>query len=487
MHTAAQRVDFTKRFHERPPRSACALLGSWPPAARAARPPGVAHFKSLPLVVLRRCRHLNPRLSWRAALPALVVVAGLGALPPTLHAESGNEDASPEPAAEPTPSAPHSEPKPEEPPRPPRVDLSQLRVVDGKAHAKTSTGELAELTLDVKLQAGAERLLRRAKPARGAIVVTHLASGKVLALAEVSRDKLGGGRLALSYAAPSASLFKLVTAAALLEHGKLAPGRTVCTQGGERRIDRQHLEAPKAGAALCAPFGSALGHSRNAVFAQLATRYLMRDQLAETAAQLGFDQPLAFDQPAHMGHVELPYGDLEFARAAAGFGETSLTPLGAAHLVSLVAQRGRASELLLVERAGAYQAPAKLRLGEQRIQRETARLLTRMMEITVSGGTSLEAFSRPDGKSHLPNIRVAGKTGTLAAKDGQTTSWFAGFAPSRAPQVAVSVLLVNDVVWHFKANEVARDVLRLVFAERPGVTDPFAPEAARRLTASATP
>ncbi|MBX3181071.1 MAG: penicillin-binding protein [Polyangiaceae bacterium] len=433
------------------------------------------------MAVLRRCRHLNPHLSWRAAVPALVVAAGLGALPPTLHAESSSEASAPEPVAE--PAGADAEPAP--PPAPPRVDLSSLQVVNGQAMAKTKDGSLALLTLDVKLQAGAERLLRRAKPHRGAIVVTSLTSGKVLALAELSRDTSGSGRVALSYAAPSASLFKIVTAAALLEHGKLAPGRTVCTQGGERRIERQHLEAPKTGAALCAPFGAALGHSRNAVFAQLATRHLMRDQLAAMAERLGFDQPLAFDQPAQMGHAELPYGDLEFARAAAGFGETSLTPIGAAHLVSLVAQRGRASELLLVERAGDYQAPAKLQLGEQRIHRETARLLTRMMEVTVSGGTSLEAFSRPDGKSHLPNIRVAGKTGTLAGKGGQTTSWFAGFAPSRAPQVVVSVLLVNDVVWHFKANEVARDVLRLVFANRAGVTDPFAPEAERRLTASA--
>jgi cell division protein FtsI/penicillin-binding protein 2 len=67
----------------------------------------------------------------------------------------------------------------------------------------------------------------------------------------------------------------------------------------------------------------------------------------------------------------------------------------------------------------------------------------------------------------LPGVRVAGKTGTLKPSDSDgAASWFVGFAPSRAPRVAVSVLLDNGPVWRRKAAEVARDVLRSYFAAR---------------------
>jgi cell division protein FtsI/penicillin-binding protein 2 len=109
------------------------------------------------------------------------------------------------------------------------------------------------------------------------------------------------------------------------------------------------------------------------------------------------------------------------------------------------------------------------------LQTSTARRLRRMMEFTIHSGTSRGAFTDPDGRSYLGNIRVAGKTGTLRPSvDGPTASWFIGFAPSRAPELVVSVMLDNSPVWRRKANHVARDVFRAYFHDAPGVTHPFA-------------
>jgi cell division protein FtsI/penicillin-binding protein 2 len=112
-----------------------------------------------------------------------------------------------------------------------------------------------------------------------------------------------------------------------------------------------------------------------------------------------------------------------------------------------------------------------------------------MMESTVSDGTSYRAFHDPKGAAFLPNIGVAGKTGTLTDPSSQRFyTWFTGFAPSHpievadgaAPdgksprQVAIGVLVVNDPTWAIKANVVAREVLRGYFAAQkvPGVTTP---------------
>jgi cell division protein FtsI/penicillin-binding protein 2 len=48
-------------------------------------------------------------------------------------------------------------------------------------------------------------------------------------------------------------------------------------------------------------------------------------------------------------------------------------------------------------------------------------------------------------------------------------SWFIGFAPSRQPEIVVSVMLENGPVWRRKAKQVARDFLRGYFQDRPGV------------------
>jgi cell division protein FtsI/penicillin-binding protein 2 len=108
----------------------------------------------------------------------------------------------------------------------------------------------------------------------------------------------------------------------------------------------------------------------------------------------------------------------------------------------------------------------------------TAQRLTRMLEVTVETGTSRAAFTGPDRKRYLPGIRVAGKTGTLRPGQGDetTTSWFVGFAPSRSPEVVVSVMLVNGSTYRRKANELARDLLRTYFRSHGRahtITDPF--------------
>jgi penicillin-binding protein 2 len=172
--------------------------------------------------------------------------------------------------------------------------------------------------------------------------------------------------------------------------------------------------------------------------------------------------------------VDLPYNDLEFARAAAGFQGSTFTPLGAAQLTYGIALGGRPARMSLVAESGDYVAPRRRQLLDRMMSENAAWRLTRMMEVTINGGTSLAAFSRDDGSSYLGAIRVAGKTGTLQRDEGgPTTSWFTGFAPSRKPRIVVTVMLQNGYVWREKANEVARDLLRVYFAGAPGVDSPF--------------
>ena len=55
------------------------------------------------------------------------------------------------------------------------------------------------------------------------------------------------------------------------------------------------------------------------------------------------------------------------------------------------------------------------------------------LEDAVAYGTAQRAA--------VENLAVAGKTGSLRTQSGKLVAWFAGFAPSRAPRVVVTVML----------------------------------------------
>lgn len=356
------------------------------------------------------------------------------------------------------------------------VELSKKRLVPAGYVAPAGSGT-ATLTLDPALQHAAERLLQDANPVAGAVVVADARNGRVLVWAERRRDARGPSVITTAKS-PAASVFKLVTTAALYETAKLTPSERVCIAGGSRAIERRHLDPPRAGDIRCAPFFQALGHSKNAVYAQLATHRLLRNDLIETAERIGFNGNVPFDVPAPVGTLEVPYNDLEFARTAAGFRGTTLTPIGGAYLAGVIANGGISPRFRIVERIDgepltlAEEPPARV-MGST-----TAHRLERMMEVTVESGTARSAFHDDLGNPLLGRVAVAGKTGTLhpseSARDG-AASWFIGFAPARQPTVIVSVLLENGGVWRRKGAEVARDVLRAYFAARgtAGVRPPL--------------
>jgi cell division protein FtsI/penicillin-binding protein 2 len=191
---------------------------------------------------------------------------------------------------------------------------------------------------------------------------------------------------------------------------------------------------------------------------------------------LGFNSRVPFDWPVPVGQLSVPYNDLAFARTAAGFQGSTLSPLGGAYLASVIAQGGLARRLRIIEHAGDFSAPRDPEPVGRVLSATTAWRLGRMMEVTVHSGTSRSIFNDEAGHNLLPGIRVAGKTGTLRPKgSAETVSWFIGFAPSRDPEIVVSVMLDNDRIWRKRAAEVARDLLRVYFHRRgkPGIIDPL--------------
>lgn len=401
------------------------------------------------------------------------------------------------------------------PPPPPLagLDLGTIDLKDQGATTPLPDKKTARLGLDPVLQRVADEILTMHHIPEAAIVMMDVETGKVLVYA--SHVEKGPKRdLVVTATAPAASVFKVVTGTSLVEHGNIGPDQRECYSGGEQRITAQDLVPDPKRDKWCTTLAGAMGRSINTVFARLALAHLKPTELEETAKALGFGASLPFDVPVQPSVAHFPDEPLGFARTAAGFWNTTLSPLHAAWLGAAIARGGEPVRPVLVTDVvedGKVRWTAPLGLAQKRIMKlDTAHAVTTMMESTVSDGTSYRAFHDARGRSFLPGISVAGKTGTLTDPSSQRFyTWFVGFAPSKEVvpiepnaegeepaqprKVAFGVLVVNEPKWTVKANVVAREILRAYFAEQkvPGVTPPHAPKAQAReggpSTTSTTP
>jgi penicillin-binding protein A len=265
--------------------------------------------------------------------------------------------------------------------------------------------------------------------------------------------------------APSASLFKVVTAAALLESRRVGLATRQCFFGGEHAIEEEDLLQDYRRDTRCTTFGEALGHSYNLVFAKLALKHLQPAQLRSMAEQVGWAAAPPADVPSAAGIVKIPEDPLGLARAAAGFWNARISPLSAMFLMQTIANRGQRVRLSRLDNGTGEVERVEEGLA---MRPATADALTHMLEVTVRRGTSAQVFYDEEEPNGGPLRRVvAGKTGTLiGGHPARMYSWFAGFAPSRKPEIAVAVLLANDVRWWTKGNAVARKFLKAWWEQR---------------------
>ncbi|HEY6099887.1 MAG TPA: penicillin-binding transpeptidase domain-containing protein [Anaeromyxobacter sp.] len=356
------------------------------------------------------------------------------------------------------------------PAEPPALGDRHLDPALGRFVAPLGEGR-AILTIDPRLQARLERSLAAYRVPWGATVMLEAGSGRVLALAEHSEAEPGRRGLALSAIAPAASIFKLVTATALLERG-VGVRDPVCYHGGRRRLQPRLLADDPRRDRRCVSLAQAFGHSTNVVFAKLADRDLDAPALRATAERFLFNVPIAFPRAVEPSPANIPDDPFGLANAAAGFGEVKLSPLHAALLASVIANGGLLVPPVLVDDvqgAALPSPPAPWRVVDEAVAAE----LGDMMRSTVTAGTARRVFRRAG--AGMRGVNVAGKTGSLAdPKPFRDYTWFIGYAPAERPEVVVATVVVNGRLWHARAPTVAKEALEAFFATRVATLPPGA-------------
>jgi membrane peptidoglycan carboxypeptidase len=205
---------------------------------------------------------------------------------------------------------------------------------DGRYYLERD-GALRTLTLDGALQDKLTRTLKEYRTPYAAVVVLETSTGKVLAMAEHSeRDPKMRG-LTTKAIFPAASIFKIVTASALLDSG-IKPEDTECFHGGKRRISERLLVDSRRDQ-TCYTLTTALAKSANVVFAKLTQKHLTPEKLKARALEFLFNRPIAFPIPTDLSLASIPEDPLGFASAGSGFGDVYLSPLHAAGIAAIAA------------------------------------------------------------------------------------------------------------------------------------------------------
>jgi penicillin-binding protein 2 len=260
-------------------------------------------------------------------------------------------------------------------------------------------------SLFAALKAGDSALQRSVDHAmagqKGTAVVLAVDTGHVLAAYHL---EVAAQRLAL----PGSSI-KPFTLIALLSSGKVNPQTALMCKRPltivGHRLDCSH---PQTGQPLDA--ATALAYSCNFYFSTMATR-LTPEQLRENLIKNGFAGTTGLASKEESGKVGLAQSRDELQLQAIGEWGVDITPL----------------ELLR-----AYRNLALLASGNSD---PTLRPVFEGLVGSTSYGMARSA--QPENGN-----RVAGKTGSAKADEGQWThGWFAGFAPAENPQVVLVIFL----------------------------------------------
>ncbi len=365
-------------------------------------------------------------------------------------------------------------------------------------------GQSLRLTIDIRLQTVAERMLG---DRRGAVVALDPRNGELLALASHPAYSSGELSQAMSTARwnelvhapdhpltnratqglyPPGSVFKIVTTLSGLQENKLDPDKSFRC-GGTFRVGSVIFHDWKKGGHGTLHLHRAIEQSCDIFFYTLGMR-LGPDAIARVARDFGLGQKTGIDLPAELSgvvpdrrwkrkYLHAPWYPGETPPMAIGQGYLTVTPLEMARLMGAVAMDGRMSH-------------PHLRLGKSKTSLTPVGFPQK--DFTLVKADLRDVVAAPHGTGHpvnLPFFAIAGKTGTAQVvsnrgpnknkKRPKADSWFVGFGPFDSPRIVVAVLIENGGDGGDVAGPVAREVFRMYYVTHAAeLTPPPPPPAA---------
>lgn len=307
-----------------------------------------------------------------------------------------------------------------------RVEVAAVKA-DGSPGATlhvVAKGKPASLrtTLDQKVQRRAEAAVGERNGA--SVVALKPSTGEILAVANSDKAEFNA---ALQGQTAPGSTFKIVTAAALLESGKVTPAqrvpcpRTAALEQGMTFHNVEESENPGA------TFAQDFAASCNTAFVSLAGSIPDDGVAREARAVFGIGQDWQVGVTTFDGSVPTEGGDAK-AAAVIGQGTVQMNPLTMASVAATV-------------RTGAFKQPVlvptsvddrRLAGSERALTPAAVQQLKGMMRLTATSGTAATAMAGLSGD-------IGAKTGSAEIDDqAKTNAWFTAYRDDLAAAAVVT-------------------------------------------------
>ena len=369
----------------------------------------------------------------------------------------------------------------------------QIRKLKSEKSIPPVPGKNLILGLDADLQSLAEN---RLKGKRGSVVLLDARDGSVLALASmpdydlkefsgVITNKIWDKYFknpenpmynrAVQSSYPPGSTYKPIAAIGGLDSKIITKDFTVTCRGYLRYGRRNYYCWYKKGHGTL-DLIHGIENSCNVYFYTLGAKIGV-DVWADYSRRFHFGMKTGIDLPSENSGLvpDRQYLDKKFGKdkwskglmlnMAIGQGDLLVTPLQMAQLAMILGNDGLGYRPHLVigiqDPLTLVTNPVKIDSFRVNVDPKNIQIVKEGMRLVVNGPTGTGHRAR------LPDVLVAGKTGTTQNPHGKDHAWFIGFAPFEHPEVAVAVMIENGGYGGSVAAPIAHDLFQLYFQKHP--------------------
>lgn len=349
---------------------------------------------------------------------------------------------------------------------------------------KKNPGDDVYTTLDVNLQqvASSEMGIYR-----GAIVVTEVSTGKILAMvsqpdfdpneiADIWDDLLEDAESsvlvnrATQGMYPPGSTFKIITALEYIRENQDTYGNYSYSCNGSYKIGDSKISCYHGSNHGTVDFNKSFAKSCNSSFANIGMS-LDRKSFQKTLKQLLFGEelPLKLNYSKSAVQMSENISEAEMMQTSIGQGKTQISPMHLNMITCAIANKGVLMKPYVIDRIendeGKVIKSFKPDSYGSLMSEKEADILAAMMTEVVERGTA----TKLKGLSYT----AAGKTGSAEYNNvkGDSHAWFTGFAPAENPEICVTIIVEGAGSGGDYAVPIAKRIFNAYFTGKAYNTD----------------
>lgn len=330
-------------------------------------------------------------------------------------------------------------------------------------------------TFNEELEEFIKKQLALYRPDYTSVVVMDNETGHILAAVDYSRKKNVFGRdLAFTNTHPAASIFKVITAADLLENTHIRTDSEFHFTGRSTTLYKHQLTQPNGRHRWIRTidFKKAFAKSNNVIFGRTAIENLTPAGLKKMSEKFGFNKKLVEGINLAPSVFNLAKDQYNLAEYSSGLNRhTLMSPVHAAVIGSVIANGGVLRYPIVIKSleglADQKVIYPPLKKEEVVLTPNTAAEMKELFAATITNGTARSSFRR--SKYLLEKLEIGGKTGSLTGGEPfGKRDWFVSYAKSLEDKndkgISISVMIVNQKKWYIKSPLLAKNIMEYYYS-----------------------